>query len=80
MPEFKLKTGETVSGTVEGEDEHYIYLLNATKKNLDGSVTSYYRYWIKKEDLAEEEKPKEESKKVVEKVEAPKPRRRRRRR
>ena len=63
MPEFKLKTGETVSGTVEGEDEHYIY-----------------RYWIKKEDLAEEEKPKEESKRVVEKVEAPEPRRRRRRR
>jgi len=83
MPEFKLKSGETVSGTVEAEDEHHIYLINVTKKNLDGSVTSYYRYWIRKEDLAVEEKPKEkkeEPKKVVEKVEKPRKRTRRRRR
>jgi len=84
MPEFKLKSGETVSGTVEAEDEHHIYLINVTKKNLDGSVTSYYRYWIRKEDLAVEEKPKEEEKeepkKVVEKVEKPRKRARRRRR
>ncbi len=80
MPEFKLKSGETVSGTVEAEDEHHIYLINVTKKNLDGSVTSYYRYWIRKEDLAVEEKPKEEPKKVVEKVEKPRKKTRRRRR
>ena len=80
MPEFKLKNGEVVSGLVENEDENYIYLLNAVKKNTDGSVTSYYRYWIEKSDLAKEEESKEGKEEIKAASETPKPKRRRRKR
>jgi len=80
MPEFKLKNGEVVSGLVENEDENYIYLLNAVKKNTDGSVTSYYRYWIRKSDLAKGEESKEGKEEIKAASETTKPKRRRRKR
>jgi hypothetical protein len=60
MPEYRLKTGEEVSGDLEMEDEKYIYLRNALVKNPDGSITSYVRFWFEKANVAVEEIPAEE--------------------
>ncbi|MEM2004437.1 MAG: hypothetical protein QXO75_11555 [Nitrososphaerota archaeon] len=62
MLELKLKNGEAISALlIEREDEDYIYLQHVTKKNLDGSETYYYRYWVRKDEVITE--------KVEEKVE-----------
>ncbi len=63
MPEYRLKNGEVVVGDLDSEDEKYIYLRNAVKKNIDGSATSYVRYWLSKSELVVEETPAEESEK-----------------
>lgn len=79
MPEFKLKNGAIVKGTIEREEPHGYGLINVQVVNPDKSVTSYYRYWVNKADIAPEEKEEAKPEKVVE-AEAPHPKGRGRRR